>query len=114
MQNVSPAGAMNFERLVLDEAWSIFYFTTPREKLYVERIKAMLAVAEFRRDPQLATYRSEAALIDAVEAATNRARELGEAVDATSENQRIARVILDGLGGSFGREGVHSLWLFRV
>ena len=58
-------------RLVLDEAWSIFYFTTPREKLYVERIKAMLAVAEFRRDPQLATYRSEAALIDAVEAIAN-------------------------------------------
>ena len=58
-------------RLVLDEAWSIFYFTTPRKALYVERIKAMLAVAEFRRDPQLAAYRSEAALIDAVEAIAN-------------------------------------------
>jgi LuxR family maltose regulon positive regulatory protein len=58
-------------RLVLDEAWSIFYFTTPREKLYVERIKAMLAGAEFRRDPMLAAFRSEAALIDAVEAIAN-------------------------------------------
>lgn len=58
-------------RLVLDEAWSIFYFTTPRKALYVERIKAMLSVAEFRRDPQLAAYRSEAALIDAVEAIAN-------------------------------------------
>jgi LuxR family maltose regulon positive regulatory protein len=55
-------------RLVLEDGWGTFLFITPRSPLQIERMKAMLAAAEIRRDPQAAAYRSEAAVVDGLEA----------------------------------------------
>lgn len=75
-------------RLVLDEAWAIFYFAAPRTPPHAERMRAMLAGAELRRDPLLAAWRSEAALIDGIAAIAvgrfDRARQHFEAVDAAA------------------------------
>jgi ATP/maltotriose-dependent transcriptional regulator MalT len=68
LQMLQEAAIRTRPRLVFTANWLQFRNMSPRRAAQVERMRATLTSAEMRHDPQLPAYRSEAAVVNALDA----------------------------------------------